>query len=205
MASKTEIVNRALFNIGASKRLNNVDTQTGTLAEAARALWNVDSGFVLRDFPWPWATAYAVLALVAGSVTTSANNDWRYSFRLPTDCLFARRLVVEGSTGRSNPNPPPFRIGRDSQGRLVYTNEAIAELEYTIRIDDPGEFDDMFVSMLAWKIAAGLAPSQSLIKGMATTCMEMYEIEKIKAQSRALNEGQQDVQNDAELISSRDA
>lgn len=203
MATKTGIVNRALFNIGASKRLNNVDTQTGTLAEAARALWDVDVGFVLRDFSWPFATAYQALALVGGTAEEPVNNDWQYSYRYPTDCLYARRLVV-GTLGRNNPDPPPFRVGRDTQGRLIYTNEVDAELEFTVRIEDPGEFDDLMVSALAWKIGSGLSPSQSLVKDMAVQCMRMYEIELSKAQSRALNESQQETPIESEFIRSRE-
>lgn len=203
MTSKTSIANVALTRIGATKFLQNVDTQTGTLADAVRLLFDEEVKFVLRDFPWPFATAYQSLALVDGTTTEAANNDWQYAYRYPSDCVFARRIVVPNQ-GRNNPAPPPFRVGRDSQGKLIYTNQEDAELEYTVLISDPEEFDAMAVSMLAWKLASSLAPSQSLIKGMATTCMEMYEVDKTKAQSRALNEGQQEEPIESEFVRARD-
>jgi len=202
MASKTAIVNMALTRIGVSKLLANVDTETSIAAITARTNYENDIDYVLRDFPWPWATAYATLALVAGSVSENAVTDWRYAYRYPTDCLYARRIVIY--TGRNEPNPPPFRIGRDSGGKLIYTNEAEAELEYTVRVTDTNEFDPMFVSMLAWKIAAGLAPSQSRIEGIIEACLAAYEVEKTKAMSRALNESQQDAPIEAEAIRVRD-
>jgi hypothetical protein len=159
--------------------------------------------YVLRDFPWPWATAYADLALVGGSSTVKVNNDWQYSYRYPSDAVFARRIVRD-SIGRQDPNPAPYRMGRDSQGRLIFTNEANAQLEYTSSIDDPAEFDSMFVSMLAWKIGSSLAPSLSRIEKMAQSCMAMYEVDKSKAESRALNESQQEDPLEAELIRARD-
>lgn len=202
MTSKTAIANMALTRIGVSKMMANVETETSIAAITFRTNYDNDVDYVLRDFSWPWATAYATLALVDGSTTENAVTDWRYSYRYPSDCLYARRIVIY--TGRNEPNPPPFRIGRDSQGKLIYTNEADAELEYTVRVSDPEEFESMFVSMLAWKISASLAPSQSRVKGIIEACMEAYEIEKVKAMSRALNEGQQEAPIEAEAIRVRD-
>lgn len=203
MASKTQIVNIALSRIGSGKQVTNVDTGRDRESIQSRTLFDDDVLYVLRDFPWPWATAYADLALVSGSATEMANPDWRYAYRYPSDCVYARRIAIEG-LGRSNAEPPPFRLGRDAQGRLIFTNEETASLEFTITISEPSEFDPMFVSQLAWKLAAGLAPSLSRIKGMAATCMEMYEIDKTKAQSRALNESEQEEPNEAEMIRARE-
>lgn len=203
MASKTQIVNIALGRIGQSQTVNNVDTETSLPARTARTFWDDDVLYVLRDFPWPWARAYVDLALVGGSVSEAVNNDWQYSYRYPSDCVFARRLVVEG-VGRSDPKPPPYELGRDSQGRLIFTDEPEAELEYTVIVTDPSEFDPIFVSMLGWKHGANLAPSLSKIKDMAATCMQMYEIDKSKAESRALNEAQQSEPIEAEMIRARD-
>lgn len=203
MASKTQIGNMALGRIGVSKLLANVDTETSREAIVARVMFDEAVRFVLRDFPWPFATSYADLALVGGTSTTPVNRDWQYAYRWPSDCVYVRRVVVDG-VGRNDPNPPPFRIGRDTQGRLIYTSEPDAQIEYTSEITDPQEFDAMFVSMLAWKIGADMAPSLSRIKDMATTCMQMYEIDKSKSQSRALNEGQQETPLESEFIRARD-
>lgn len=202
MASKTQIVNIGMARIGVNKQIANVDTETSREAVTAKMLFDDDVLYVLRDFPWPWATTYSDPGLVAGSASSPVNNDWIYSYRYPSDGVFVRRIV--NTEGRKGANPPPFRIGRDSQGKLIYTNEQNAGIEYTALITNPEEFDALFVSMLAWKIGAGCAPSLSRIKDMAQTCMQMYEIDKSKAQSRALNEGQQEVPLDAELIRMRD-
>lgn len=203
MASKTQIVNIAMARIGASKQLTNVDTDASREAIMARTFFDDDVKFVLRDFPWPWATSYIDLALVSGSLTTRTNRDWQYAYRYPSDCLYVRRLVVDG-IGRDDPNPAPYAIGRDGQGRVIYTDEPLAQIEYTVAIQDTAEFDPMFVSMVAWKIGAGLAPSLSKIKGMAEGCISLYEIEKSKAEARALNEAQQSKPLEAESIRARD-
>jgi hypothetical protein len=203
MTSKTGIGQIALTRIGVSRRINNVDSDASQEAIAIRTIWEEARQYCLRDFPWPWATAYKALSLVDGSATTKANVDWQYSYRYPTDCMYARRIAIE-SVGRVNPSPPPFRIGRDSQGRLIYTNEPDATLEYTFDVTTPEEFDAIFVSMMAWKLASDIALPLSRIKDMSTKAMEMYEIDKSKAQSRALNEGQQEEPQEAEFIRARE-
>ncbi len=202
MASKTQIANVAIARIGASKQISNVDTDKGREAITARLFFDDDVKYVLRDFPWPFATAYTTLALVSGTASVPANNDWQYAYRMPSDCLYARRIAT--TEGRNSANPPPFRVGRDAQGKLIYTNKVEAQLEFTVNITDSQEFDPMFASMLSWKLGAGLAPSLSRIKDMADTCMKMYELERSKAAARALNEGQQEVPIESELIRSRD-
>lgn len=202
MTSKTQITNLGLMRIGVSQSVANVDSENSREALSARLIFDDEVKYVLRDFPWPFATTYVALGLVDGAPEDPANGDWLYAYRYPSDCHFARRLVTEA--GRNNASPPPFRIGRDSQGKLIYTNEADAVLEYTAQIDDPEEFDSLFVSMLAWRMAGSMAPSLSRIKDMAKTAMEMYEIDKSKAQSRALNEGQQEQPAESEFIRSRE-
>jgi hypothetical protein len=202
MTSKTQIVNIGLMRMGVSQSVANVDTENSREALSARLVFDDEVRYVLRDFPWPWATAYGDLGLVDGSDSEAANGDWQYAYRYPSDCLFARRLVT--SAGRNNANPPPYKLGRDDQGKLIFTNEADATLEYTVDVSDPDEFDSLFVSMLAWRLAASMAPSLSRIKDMAKTAMEMYELDKSKAQSRALNEQQQEVPAESEFIRARD-
>lgn len=201
--NKATIVNIALGRIGSSKQIANVDTERSNEAITARTFFEPAVRFTLRDFPWPFATAYADLSLVGGTSTEAVNNDWQYSFRLPTDCVYARRIAVEG-IGRNNPNPPPFRIGRDAQGPLLFTDEDEVNLEYTMYVEDPEHFDDIFASALAWKLGADFAPALSRIKDMAKTALAMYGMELSKAEARALNEGQDDQQQEAEFIRARE-
>lgn len=202
MSSKTQVLNVALGRIGSTKQVANIATDRSKEAILARLFFDDEVAFILRDFPWPFATAYVALALVAGGSGTPANNDWQYSYRYPSDCVFARRIAT--TAGRNNANPPPFRVGRDSQGKLIYTNEATPTLEYTMLVTDTAEFDGMFTSMLAWRLGADLAPGSSRIGGMVDKCMNAYEFEKSKATARSLNEGQQEEPIESEMLRSRD-
>src|SRR5690606_25121463 len=103
------IVNRALARIGSSKQIANVETENSREAISARLVFDDERDYVLRDFPWPFATAYRTLALVS----EAPNGDWGYAYRYPSDCLYVRRIV--GALGRRDPDPPPFRVGVDEQ------------------------------------------------------------------------------------------
>ena len=200
MASDTQIANLALLHLGVSKRIGNLQSERSIEADAIRTAYADDRDYCLRDFPWPWATAYATLGLVSDP-TVAVNDDWFFAYRYPSNCLFVRRILT--AAGRRETNPAPFRTGRDNQGRLIFTDQEDAEVEYTAAVTDPQEFDAVFVSMFAWKLAASCGPSLSRDSNMARTAMQMYEIEKLKAQSRALNEGQDPPAPEAEWIRDR--
>ena len=190
MASKTQIANVALIHIGITKGISNVDTENSNEARTIKVLFDDLRDEVLREFNWPFARKYAALGLVAGTSDDPANGDWTYSYRFPSDCLAARRIVT--SIGRTDPNPRPFAIGSDDQGQLIFTDEEDATLEYTWAVDDPARFDPLFRSALAWKVASGIAPALSRVKDILTTCQKMYMLEISKAQAAALNEAQVD-------------
>lgn len=202
MASKTAIANLAYARIGSTITLSNVDTDTTAQAKAARIFFDVNTRQFLRSFPWPSATKYATLALVGGTSTAAVNNDWQYSYRYPSDCLFARRLTVEG-VGRKDFTPPEFRIGRDASGKLIYTDESPAELEYTEEIAIT-EFDDMMASAMGWLLAANLSPSNARVKDMAVTALQVYQLELDGARAIALNEGQKPFNATSEFERARD-
>jgi len=189
------------MRIGVTTVVNNIETDRSKEANAINLMFDDERDFVLRAFPWPFTTTYATLGLVGGSSSARVSNDWHYSYRYPSDCMFARRLVT--GLGRRDPAPPPFIIGRDTQGKLIYTNEPDAELEYTGAVTEPEDFDALCVSALAWKIAAACAPSMSRIKGMFEQCMEGYHVELSMAQAVALNEQQQEEERESDMISSR--
>ena len=178
----TSEVNTALLELGVLQFLTNYCTQQTKEAIIARLLYDVSVRAVLHAFPWPFATKYATLAL---SATAPGNQDWLYSYLLPNDCIFARRLVVSrGTLPGDNPTPPPFMLSSNTAGGLVYTNEAAAVLEYTFRpacVAFTG--DDLFREALKFHLAASMAPALTRMVGEAERCYGKYEacVEKANA------------------------
>lgn len=198
MASKTSISNMALGRIGVSQFVENVDTEKSTEAIQCLTYYDHNVEFVLRAFDWPFATGYRALGLVS----EDPSSDWEYAFRYPTDALKVRRVVT--SLGRSDPNPPPFVVGQDSQGPLIYTDEKNVTVEYTVRVTDPGRFDPLFIDALAWKLAADIAPALSRIKGARDDAMRMFAMSLNISQTIVANEQQREPERESEFVTARE-
>jgi hypothetical protein len=216
VAATTFIINQALSHIGVNKQIGNITTEASALATTCRLHYTDDVLTVLRDFPWPFATRYARLVLVAGTATVPVNGDWQYSYRAPSDSIFNRRIVNPDLVGRAfDPDPPKFRVGSDATGLLIYTNEAptsgqpgnvTPELEYTVRTTCVAlQGDSVFREALGWRhafsICAALAKDP---EKRGPFCWQMYQ--SIKATARTLGaQEKQDVHDgDADWITGRE-
>lgn len=184
MATETQIGNLALTRAGITQYLTDLDTDTSNDAAALRAVFDLERDFVLRDYPWPWARKHATLELLS----TNPNSDWLYSYRYPADCVLVRRLVT--ALGRQETDPPPFSVGRDGSTRAIFTNEASAKAEYTLQVTAAEDFDSIFVSMFAWRLASELALSRARSPELATTCLQAYAAERAQAITKAAAEAQ---------------
>lgn len=153
--SKVSICNLALSHIGIGQGIFNVDTDPSPEAAACRLLWNISREMLLRDFTWSFARRFAILALVE----QSPNKRWEYSYREPSDCLYVRRLLAEGSIREEiDVSLIEYERAADSVGPLIYTDFADAEIEYTADITDPTFFPSDFTMALSLLIAHQIAP-----------------------------------------------
>jgi hypothetical protein len=160
-----EAANWALVRIGAQTVRNLLTTDQSREAQAVRLIFEKELQATLRDFPWAFATVYAsALPLVGGTAAVRLNNDWQYSYRLPADVIFVRRIVP--ATGRKwNRNPPMYRMGQDATGKLLYTDQPSTTvepitIEYTTRPANCVQIaDPLFTDAFSWRMASSLAPS----------------------------------------------
>lgn len=180
VAATTRIVNLALLEIGSVQVLTNYCTQQTKEARIAQEVYEQCVRHTLITYPWPFATKYAVLALTAAQ---PSNQDWVYAYRMPVDCIFPRRIVVNRGTA-VDPSPPPMGLSSDGSGGIILSNEQNATLEYTARPGCVGfNGDDLFREALKWRLAAALAPPLTRIPGEADRCLKMFEIIVQKAES----------------------
>jgi len=205
----TKIVNIALSRLGITKQLVSVATDNRPEASQARLHYVEAVEATLRAFPWPFATRYADLTLVAGTDSLGVNDDWQYSYRAPSNMLFARRFVkTDGSKRRYDPAPVTFRTGSDASGTLIYTDAAVDDfaLEYTVRVSCVATAGDaLFRSALAWKLAHELAPGLARDEKKVAFAWGMFERQIRIAEAVAANESQhEDDQPDAPWIEARD-
>lgn len=167
LAANVGVVNLALIRIGA-RTIGNLASDQSREAQVARIIFEQELRAVLRDFPWAFATAYVTPALVGGTTAVPVNADWQYSYRLPTDTVFVRRLV-DGTRRAYGRTPPTFRTALDTTGALLYTEMASTTalpvvVEYTRRPTGAVSVSDpLFKDALAWKLAWTMAPSLAQI------------------------------------------
>lgn len=201
--SKAVIANLALAHIGQGKEVNNIDTENSQAASACRQFFDISVESALRDARWPFATTRRTLALVAAD----PNDEWNYSYRYPSDCLFVRR-ILSGLRNDTEASRVVYKIEKESgsDALLIFTDEENAEAEYTIRLDNTSLFPPDFAMALSYRLAVYIAPR--LTAGdpfkLRDAAAQLYRAEIAKANASAFNESQPEQPPDAELIRERE-
>ena len=156
------IANAAFMRIGHNRTISSVTEHTNE----AR-LWGIYyprlRDAVLRAAPWAFATKQATLA--SGG---TAGTGWSNSYTLPTDCLFARRLVL-ARVALYDPQPR-FHIS----GRNLWANQATAVLEYTSQVTDATVFDSLFTSALICALADAFGSAIGAKPELVKAAQETY-------------------------------
>lgn len=198
--SKASICNMALSHLGVSDAVTDVDTESSKEAQACRLFYEACRDDVLRAFAWPFAVIIEDLTIVE----EDPNDEWAFSYRYPSGCLAARRLLSGTRTDSQN-TVVPYRVARDASGRVIFTDLEDAQIEYTSLVDAEEEWDSIFVSaltyLLAFKIAPRLAGGDESKLGDRAFKLYLYELSR--AQAAAANEERPDLPPDAELITAR--
>lgn len=203
MATETQVANLALSHLGIGKEIAALGTEKSQEAATLRRFYDEARDATLRDFPWPFATRFESLALVADPPTET--EEWDFSYRYPTDCLMLRRIQTDVRID-TNQSRIVFKVGRDTQGLLIYTDEEDAKVEYTFRETDPGRYPADFLLAFSLRLAHYSAPR--LTGGdpfrLGQRALQLYVQEISMAQASAANESVPDQLPDAEAIRARE-
>jgi hypothetical protein len=200
MATTTEICNLALSHLGNGKEISNLETDASDEGSVCRRFYETAKDATLRDFNWPFTTKFREMALIEEDPTS----EWGFSYRYPTDCLKIRR-ILSGIRNDTNDSRAKYKIGRDDAGLLVYTDIESAEIEYTIRLDDPSQYPPDFILALSFRLAFYIAPRVTAGDpfNLQQKMMQMYQMEISNAAKTSVNEEQPDVEPDSEFQRSR--
>lgn len=197
MASETAICNMAISHLGVGKEIANIDTEQSEEASACRRFFDTARDATLRDFPWPFATKQVALSLIE----TFTAGEWTYSYRYPSDCVKAKR-ILSGDRNDNHQSRVPYKILKDGAARIIYTDTADAELEYTERVEDTSYWPPDFELAFSFRLAAYIAPR--LAKGdpfnLRKEAMAMYDLELSRAKAASINEEQTDELPDSEFV-----
>ena len=190
----------AIGHLGFGKEIANLDTEQSEEAAACRRYYEFARDATLRDFPWPFAMVNAVLNLIENDPTT----EWAYSYRYPVDCIFIRR-IVSGNKQEDRDQRVAYKVGKDDSGKIIYSDQAEAQIEYTQQVTDPEFYTSDFTFALSLRLAAYIAPR--LTKGdpykLRNAIIEQYKDELENVKSNTLNEEKPVKQADSEFIRAR--
>ncbi len=208
--SVIRICNMALSRIGSSQIITSLSDDTDAAIQC-NVWYEQTRDALLRDFPWPWAQAFAVLNQVS-TTGQRANAQWLYSHRYPTDALTIRKISITippittlppptpVTTYSAYPNynlredgdplPIPYTIGHDVDGRLIYSDYTNLTAWYTQAVTDPVQFSPDFASLLSWRLATEISYSIAVSDKRREWAQKLYESELAKTRATALNEWQ---------------
>jgi hypothetical protein len=200
-SSDTEICNLALSHLGVGKEIANLETEKSQEASACRRMYSIALDQTLREFDWPFARKIAALNLVE----EDPNDEWAYSYRIPTDCVAFRR-VFSGIRNDSRSTRTPTEIGQDTTGLILLTDKEDAVGRYTKRVTNVQLYPPDFVMALSLRIAFLVAPR---VAGgdpfkVGDAAMKNYMVEIEKARINSIREEQDDELPESEFIRERE-
>ena len=137
------------------------------------------------------------------------------SYRLPQDCLRARR-ILSGTRLDTWESQVPYTIASDSQGGLIFTDyqpvvatsvtPAMPIFEYTALVTDETKYYPDFLQAMAFRLAFYMAPR--LTKGdefgLGKRADQNYMLFLERSKDAAMNEMKLDKPNEAEFIRARE-
>ena len=172
MASEIEICNIALSRIGNSRSINSM-TESSKEANQCSLHYEQCRDAVLSDFPWNFAVKRVALA-----DTNNPPPEWKYAYRYPTDCMKAIAIIRPGEKYHRPDTAIHFQVGADEDGtgKLIYTDQPEAWLQYTARVTDVNMYDALFKDALAWRLAAELARPLASNAGIGNEALQLYQM-----------------------------
>jgi hypothetical protein len=198
--SVVQICNTALARIGVSSFIDSLN-EASQEAQVCKLLYDQCRDRVLREVQWPFARAFATLALISDNTGKAWASEWTYAYRYPSDATVVRRILTP--LGPRQAIAEPFEIGQDGAGRIVLTNMKDAAVEYTRKVEDPTQFDPSFSSVLAWLLAAEISMPLSAVDGLRKQALQMYQAERSIAERIVFNEGEPLRDIDTEFLNTR--
>lgn len=116
-ASSAVVANLALSHLGVRGRITTLSTDTTAEGVACNDFYARCVSEVLRAAPWQFAKKQAAITLVetfADGTTISNEPEWKYSYRVPEDCVTPLRVLYAGNRNPNAEMEVPFALYADT-------------------------------------------------------------------------------------------
>lgn len=199
--SDVGICNLALGHLGSGKTIADIETEKSDEARACKLFLDTCKKIALRDYAWPFANRIEPLQLVA----EDPNPDWMFSYRYPVSCVTFKK-ILSGLRNDTNDSKIVYDIGSDSQGLLIFTDEANAYGKYTNNVTNPQLFPPDYLMAVSLLLAYNIGPR--VMAGdpfnMAAKAKARYDEDYAMAKTNASNEEQHEQQPETDSIRARE-
>lgn len=148
MTIDTETCNLALSHLGDGTLLTDPLTEKSEQAICARTFFPTALTYTLKQYDWSEHRKYLALTLVE----EAPNTEWKYSYRYPSDCVMARK-IVSGIRNPRDDQKVAFTQGLDDTGKLIFTDVEEAVLRYTVLNDEADTWDLDFKLAVSFHLA----------------------------------------------------
>jgi len=151
--SEVQIAKLALQHLGDRYDITSL-TEDGTEAEQVNLVFANLRDALIREHPWKFALRYYTPSALAGTPPAR----WGYMYTYPSDALKVWRIVNPADPHGDTLPPLKWSIARNSNDtKVLLTDEAEPEFEYSKQVVDSSEFDANFDMALSYRIAEAIA------------------------------------------------
>lgn len=190
MSTKIEICNMALFHLGTTIEIQDINERTKE-AKALKTFYKTALNACCRDFDWQFTKQIVKLQLVE----ETPNSEWQYSYRYPNSANKVKRILHPGSRDDAYNERVPFDQSSDSSGKLIFCDQPEAYAEISVTPANESFFHADFVLAFSYRLAFYIAPSLTggnAFTGLGDSMMAKYMNELSLAMRNAANERQKD-------------
>lgn len=131
------------------------------------------------DDPYPWN--FAKHRVTLSRSTTPPDSEWLYAYQLPSD--FIRLLKLNAW----EPGAPDKNW--NISGRMIHTDDEIAEIHYIRLVTDVSSFSPKFIEAVSVKLASNIVTPLTKDRGAQFSLLEQYyKLIKPEAQLSGVNQ-----------------
>jgi hypothetical protein len=197
--SKIDIWNLALSHLGIKVEVGS-EGEDSDEARACRRFYDLCLEEMLREYPWSFARKINALALIR----EKPNSFWSFEYRYPSDCVYVLRIAVERETNPGVLHDTPYQIAADAAGKVIWTDQDKAAIEYTSLVTNTQLYPADFVHALSYRLASSMALRfMKLDPGIGRLAAELYQRSLEVARASDGNEGFRPSAPSGDLLSSR--
>lgn len=179
--TEADMANRALAHIGEPAISSLDDAKRKAARECKRHFAGVRDA-LLRETPWQFAKA----ATRPASIGAAPQGRYLYRYAMPEDCITV--LAIEGVACGAGAWEVQ-NAGNDADPRCFLDADAASALvTYTRRVENPAQWDELFVDVFALRLAAMVNPLIGRDKSRTNDLIALAEQRMAKASQRDAKE-----------------